>query len=389
MTRFGDVPVLCVCLVVAACGTEPDTGAVEITTVSNGPDVDWDGYTVHIAGAGSLFIGPNATVRFPEVPAGDREVNLTAIRGNCRVQGPHPVLVRVPAEETFHLNFEVACAHAPLLARMVISKARRDSSHIYAMSPDGTSQYRLTRTELWESSPSISPDGTRILFLGYVRYEFDFRGYGDAYVMNADGTGLEALTHGDGDVQDPAWSPDGSRIAFAQDYDIYVMNADGTDALNITRTPTEADIAPGWSPDSRRILFLGSPSDGFANYYIMNPDGSGRSRVTNDSTAKGDATWSPDGSRIAFMALDPSRDQGWDLYLMDADGSGRVRLTDLPGSEYTPSWSPDGLRIAFSYLDQGTGQFDLHTIRPDGTGLKNVSNTADFSEGIGAHPWGP
>lgn len=376
-----------VCLAIAACGTEPDTGAVEITTVSSGRDVDRDGYTVHLAGAGSLFIGSSASVRFPEVPAGDREVSLTAIRGNCRVQGPHPVLIRVPADETFHLSFEIACAHAPLLARMIISKARGDSSHLYAMSPDGTSQYRLTRSDLWESSPSISPDGSRVLFVGYGRYESDFRGLGAVYVMNADGTGLVALTDDSDDAQDPAWSPDGSRIAFVTRNDIHVMNADGTDPLNITRDTAEYEIAPAWSPDSRRILFLGYSSDEAANYYSVNADGSGRTTITDDSTAKGRATWSPDGSRIAFEGYDQS--QGWDLYLMDTDGSDRVRLTDLPGSEWTPSWSPDGSRIAFSYLDHATGHFDLYTMHPDGTGLKNVSNTADVSERIGAHPWGP
>src|SRR5215211_1632578 len=52
----------------------------------------------------------------------------------------------------------------------------------------------------------------------------------------------------------------------------------------------------------------------------------------------------PNG-QIAFVSL---RDGNDEIYVMNADGSGQTRLTDDPANNLSPSWSPDGERIAFS-----------------------------------------
>jgi hypothetical protein len=109
-------------LAASACGTDPDTGTVEVTTVSEGEDLDSDGYTVELSGAGSRAIGSNQTIRVGGVPAGDREISLRRVRGNCVVQRAHPRLIRVTAEEIAQVHFEVRCARAPLLRRMVYTK---------------------------------------------------------------------------------------------------------------------------------------------------------------------------------------------------------------------------------------------------------------------------
>jgi TolB protein len=387
---------ICLLLAAAACGTDQDTGSVEVTTLSDGQDVDPGGYTVEIVGIGSLPIGPNATVRFAEVTAGDHEVRLTAVRGNCAVQRAHPRLIRVTADDTFRMRFEVACAHAPLLGRMVFTSDRTGNREIYVMTPDGSSQQQLTRTALSEVYPSISPDGARILFEGFDRILSDVRTDSDLYLMNADGTGLVALTDDEAyDEEEPAWSPDGTRIAFRSDQrdifdrDIWVMNADGTDIVNVTRTPGLTEIAPAWSPDGSRILFLGieNTDERDDDYYVMRADGSERIRLTDDSTFKSHAAWSPDGARIVFMSA--LENLGYDLFLVDADGSNRVQLTRLPGSEHNPSWSPDGSRIAFTYEDFGTPNSDLYLVNPDGTGLRNISNSAGIREVTGNGAWGP
>jgi Tol biopolymer transport system component len=399
VTPIRRMSAICLLLAAAACGTGQDTGSVEVTTLSDGQDVDPDGYTVEIVGTGSRAIGPNATVRFEEVTAGDHEVRLTAVRGNCAVQRAHPRLIRVTADATFQMRFEVACAHAPLLGRMVFTSDRTGNREIYSMTPDGSSQQQLTNSELWEVYPSISPDGARILFEGYQRILSDVRTDSDLYLINADGTGLVALTDDEAhNEEEPAWSPDGTRIAFSSDqrdvfdWDIYVMNADGTDIVNVTRTPDVTEIASAWSPDGARILFLGienaSEDDYYHNdYYIMKADGSERTRVTSDSTFKSHAAWSPNGKRIVFMSA--QENQGYDLFVMDVDGANRVRLTSLPGSEHYPSWSPDGSRIAFTYDEFGAPNSDVYLVNPDGTGLRNVSNSADIREVTGLGAWGP
>ena len=111
------------------------------------------------------------------------------------------------------------------------------------------------------------------------------------------------------------------RIAFVSgrdgDSEIYVMNADGSGVSRLTDNPGR-DWNPRWSPDGGRIAFT-SDRDGDSEIYVMNADGSGVSRLTDNSADDHNPSWSPDGGRIAFNS---DRDGGWEIYVMNADGSG-------------------------------------------------------------------
>lgn len=377
---------LCFCLMLAACGdgpSGPGAGTVEVTTVSTGEDVDADGYLVQVEGASApLAIGANATETVSGVPEGDIQIRLTAVRGNCRSQGDDLRTIRVVAGDTFHVRFEVSCVRAPLLGRIVFTSSRGGNFDIYSSRPDGSDRVRLTDTpDFQELSPSSSPDGARIVYYGREgNLSDDFYQY-DVYVMNADGTGRTSLTDSLTHDYDPVWSPDGTRIAFVRGFsDIWIMNADGSRQLNLTNTPESYEYAPWWSADGLRIFYSADQ----AERHVMNADGSGQSLLPGEDPDVAPGSVSPDGTRIAFSALESGSVK---VFVMNADGTDRARLTNMAGNEWNPSWSPDGTRLAFD--GDAVGWNDVFVINADGSGVVNITNDAAALERTGPRAWGP
>ncbi|MXY43256.1 MAG: DUF5050 domain-containing protein, partial [Dehalococcoidia bacterium] len=200
---------------------------------------------------------------------------------------------------------------------------------IYVMNADGSGQTRLTNDSAWHSLPRWSPDGRRIAFQSYTDENWEI------HVMNADGSDQRRLTDNLAWDGMPSWSPDSQRIAFHTTIDenaeIYVMNADGSDQANLTNDAAN-DWSPSWSPDGRRIAFH-SHRDGNSEIYIMNADGSDQTRLTNNPARDIRPVWSSDGRSIAFTSNRdyPAPDDDYDIsniYVMNPDGSGLTRLTN-------------------------------------------------------------
>lgn len=113
-----------------------------------------------------------------------------------------------------------------------------------------------------------------------------------------------------------------------------------------------------------------------AEVYVMNDDGSGVVRLTNDSFYAIQPAPSPDGRQIAFIT---NRGDEQELYIMGSDGSRQRSLSRSPeGLDLAPEWSPDGKRIAFTIA--WPDQADVYVVNPDGSGLRNVTRTQNASE---------
>jgi uncharacterized repeat protein (TIGR02543 family) len=170
--------------------------------------------------------------------------------------------------------------------------------------------------------------------------------------------------------------------------DIWMMNPDGTGQTNVTNTPDAREYDPELSPDGTRVAFIsnlvteGNP-DGDYEIFSSALDGSDLVQVTDvsppdqwETYASYDPTWSPDGTRIAF-----SGDRQWssiELFVINADGSGgETRLTDPSdfADKWDPDWSPDGTKILFTH--GFAFGWDLHTINPDGTEETNLTPDPD------------
>src|SRR5256714_1622743 len=235
---------------------------------------------------------------------------------------------------------------------------------IYVMNSDGSGGTRLTTDPNDDSMASWSPDGTKVVFQS-MRNGVNYQ----VYSMNADGSNQVNLTNGSSSDGEPSWSPDGTKIVFASDRDhsgfdsIYVMNSNGGNQQALTSSNANLeDTEPVWSPDGSKIAFVSTrdsttgtwqETDDDGNYitkskvhinkevYVMNADGSGQTRLTNDLANDDCPSWSPDGSKIVFRSdrerdcCDPSAQ----VWTMNTDGGGLTNISSSGNGDYSASWT--------------------------------------------------
>ena len=155
---------------------------------------------------------------------------------------------------------------------------------------------------------------------------------------------------------------------------IWRFNLDGSGGRALTRG-SAAHYSPKVSPDGTRIVFTGEDGGAYS-IYAMNIDGSGVVRLTRPPMSAGLPAWSPDGTLIAFMGS-ASAALDYQIWTMKPDGTGQKQLTHLSGSRNaSPAFSPDGARIAFaSSRTAANGQLTsrIWTMNVDGSNAAAVT----------------
>lgn len=244
------------------------------------------------------------------------------------------------------------------------------------------------RTAAW------SPDGTQVVFHKRVAFERK------PWVRTWSRHPQYELTLTSGG---PSFSPAGDRFAFvgpavnAKGAGVAVASVGSETSHVVYRDPTRNVLGPQWSPNGDRIIFGIGVFDAFFNGFhglflkpedraeggaqvaMVNPDGSGFRQLTSGPNNNGFPSMSPDGRRFVYRTFGP-----------DGDG---LRIVDIETKQVTaiasgydnfPLWSPRGDLIMFSR--QAEGDYEIYTIKPDGTGLRRLTH----SRGNDAHmAWSP
>lgn len=194
-----------------------------------------------------------------------------------------------------------------------------------------------------QATPSVSPDGTQILFSQIQRDR-------DILRFPVDGSTPTPILSTDIPEYGPSWSPTGDQLAFVTQRsgndELWIRSAEGNwdrPLVTLKEFPTlQTLVSPIFSPDGTRIAYTALlVGGGRRRSLAISSVGGGDPTVISDGYG---ATWSPDGSTIAFLWL-------------KSDGTLPVATlrvgSDQPPTEIfpnrataAPEWSPSGEWIA-------------------------------------------
>lgn len=258
------------------------------------------------------------------------------------------------------------------MGKISFSSRRDGNGEIYLLSHEG--EIDITNDPSEDTESDLSPDGKKIVFAS------DREGTFHIYVVNVDSSGLVKLTNEAAGDLSPRWSPDGKRIAFSRVGAIYVMDSDGTNVQKVTDPKPEA-TAPsceaggflgGWSSDGKQLAFYAaSATGGLGQVCTVDLDGSNLTVVASEPPGYHvEPSWSPDGKWIAYRSI---REDNHEIYIVKPDGSSETNLTNNPATDLEPDWSRDGKWIVFG-SDRG-GNFDLYIMKPDGSDVTRLTTS--------------
>ena len=224
---------------------------------------------------------------------------------------------------------------------------------------------RLTHTHATELNPVWSPRGDKI---AYECMSDDMDGFwpfssypspvNDYEVRNRR---ISTGTTQSGGV-DYESLPLTSSVLFGN---ICVINADGSGRIKLT-DDLKNNLSPAWSPDGSKLAFASG-----RHIIVINSDGSGRVSSTSGQGRNQFPAWSPDGRKIAFVSgIYPIQN----IYIMNADGSDVRQITWDVFNARRPTWSPDGSRIAFTSFRHVREDVSIFVVEPDGSNLTRIPN---------------
>jgi dipeptidyl aminopeptidase/acylaminoacyl peptidase len=241
----------------------------------------------------------------------------------------------------------------------VDTKEDKTNSHIWMVGYDGRGDRQITFSQDSETSPRWSPDGR---YLSFTSSRPGKARGNQVWLLDRGGGEAMQLTELKGRLQGYEWSPDSKRLA--------LVIGDPDPEADATPTPQPGAAGPAPTPRTPKPIVIdryhykqdvqGYLLSGRHTYiYLYDIATQKLDRLTTGvKWDESSPSWSPDGTRIAFMSNhsdDPDRDPIAQLYVADARPGATEKLltrTADRASRSRPEWSPDGKWVAFIEGDE-------------------------------------
>jgi serine/threonine protein kinase len=218
--------------------------------------------------------------------------------------------------------------------------------------------FRLTTGPMDYSGLLPSREGARLFVDGFTsrgevrRYDTNSK----QFIPYLPGVAAEGLS----------FSRDGQRVAYVSvpDGRLWQSKTDGSDKVQLTLPPLRTAM-PRWSPDAKKIAFMGRLPGKPWKIYIVATDASSVQQLTSGERNDGDPSWSPDGKMLSFGGEPDLEGGNQQSNLPEVQSKGEAKtaiqvlnlqngqVSTVPSSEdlYSPHWSPDGRYLAAQSAD--------------------------------------
>jgi Tol biopolymer transport system component len=244
-------------------------------------------------------------------------------------------------------------------SKIAFSSNQSGNYQIWTMNADGSDRKRLSDLKGRSALPRWSPDGSKIVFTSEVLdaegstsleiFVMNSDGGGVRQLTSPAQAAVGGAGHSENERMAwnsvPTWSPDGSRILFASNRDgdgvtpiLYSVNPDGSDQKKFGLIVAVDGSEPDWSPVNNKIVCVrGTAAKG--DIWVMDASSPlpvlTASKITENMDDNRGPVWSPDGKQVAFVS---DANGNKDIFIMNADGSGIRRLTYGKANNVNPAW---------------------------------------------------
>jgi Tol biopolymer transport system component len=291
-------------------------------------------------------------------------------------------------EMTFEHPTSLPRAAEPLPPGRVVYNANHPGNwELHVMDADGSGDRQLTFDPAYDSwGARLSPDRRTLVFQRTPAgtHDLDYT-LVSIWAVGSDGTNPVQLRPAGLDdwrfQGHPEWSPSGRQIVVfggtGVGPQLQVLDRLGRAVRQITDRPG-TNVDPSFSPNGKKIVFVGCPQaecykQDYEIFTVPLAGGAGK-RLTRDKIEDHDPSYAPDGSGLAWVSKFPLVDgTAWDVRISGVDGSNPRRLVGDDGLTSRPEWSRDSTKIYFHRRAPDDTHFDIYEIRPDGSGLLQIT----------------